>query len=444
MENDLVGTVKFCFTGKVISRLSQFVDEPEPAIEKCLTIALPLVLNQLVRQTEHGMAPAALLDLVRDADAAEVLAQLSAPQNTTLYQRGADLLLDMLGASYRDTVTRISVDAGIRPSASATLLQVANTAALGVLGKFATENDLTPAEFIHWLQSQKDTIGAALLPTANATLQTPPAPAVQRQPAATPPRIASKPVRMVAPRAEPDYRPTAPQGGGFRWQWALLLLLAVSLGYFFGRDFIARPPQPAAVASASPPVVAVTAEGPSETVPTPSAATVGRYDIDRDTYVYDTGRPIVLTLANGSTQKVGANSTENRLYVFLATAAVQVDSVNRTKGWINFDRVYFEPNAATLKPQSLPQLRNIANILRTFPTAVVKIGGYTDSVGVTMHNLALSEDRARMAMLALAKLGVSIDRLQSKGYGANYFVAPNSTPANRALNRRVSLRVVKK
>ena len=171
-------------------------------------------------------------------------------------------------------------------------------------------------------------------------------------------------------------------------------------------------------------------------------STGGRYDIDRDTYVYDTGRPIILTLANGSTQKVGANSTENRLYTFLATAAVQVDSVNRTKGWINLDRVYFEPGMATLRPQSGPQLRNIANILKMFPNSVVKVGGYTDSSGVALHNLELSEARARAAMLALANLGVSIDHLQAKGYGAKYFVAPNLTPTNQSLNRRVSIRVV--
>jgi outer membrane protein OmpA-like peptidoglycan-associated protein len=47
-------------------------------------------------------------------------------------------------------------------------------------------------------------------------------------------------------------------------------------------------------------------------------------------------------------------------------------------------------------------------------------------------------------MLALAKMGVPLERLQAKGYGAKYFVVPNNTPSNRALNRRVSIRVVQK
>jgi len=482
MKNDLIETVKFCFTGEVIQRLSHYVDEPTAGVEAGLGIAVPLVLNRLLRQAEHGTAPAALLDLVRDADSAEVLTLLADPQNATWYERGTNLLLDMLGTSYRGTVNQIAAEAGIRPSASGTLLQIATTAVLGVLGRFATENDLTPTEFINWLHSQKDTISAAILPAADPGAM--PRPALQRQPALTPPRIATAPVRLAAPPAEhgayrADASPHSPRGTGLRWQWGVLLLLAVGMGYLLGRDYFRQARQPAAAtttAVAEPGAASPATEAPSTTAATspptaaaeptaplvsagpkpvldaarpqpalgPAPASGGRYDIDRDTYVYDTGRPIVLTLANGSTQKVGANSTENRLYTFLATAAVQVDSVNRTKGWINLDRVYFEPGSATLAAQSWPQLHNIANILKTFPNAVVKVGGYTDSAGVALHNLELSDARARRAMLALADLGVGLDRLQAKGYGARYFVAPNSTPANRALNRRVSIRVVKK
>lgn len=471
MKNDLVETVKFCFTSKVVNRLSELVDEPASGVENGLGLSVPLVLTWLLRQPEHGMAPTTLLDMARDADAAEVLTQLANPQDTIGYERSANLLLDLLGNTYRSTVNQIAADAGIRPSASGTLLQVAATAVLGVLGKFAVENELTPTEFIHWLQSQKDTISATMLPTTGAGLLAPPGPARQQHPAATPPRMVTTPVRRAAPHDEvvAHHRPAAPPStgaAGLRWQWGALLLLAVSLGYFFGRDFFGRTNSPATAAAVNPPLAADAAFATTTTAasattafppaPTPTAGTTrratevtptttgGRYDIDRDTYVYDTGRPIVLTLANGSTQRVGANSTENRLYTFLAMAAVQVDSVNRTKGWINLDRVYFEPGVATLRAQSWPQLRNIANILKMFPNSVVKIGGYTDSLGLALKNQELSEGRARAAMLALASLGVGIDHLQAKGYGAKYFVAPNLTPTSRSLNRRVSIRVVQK
>ena len=495
MKNVLIETVAFSFTGPVITQLSALVDETEPGIEKALQKAVPLVLNGLAGRVGHGLTPETLLSLVREADAAAVLKQFPALPDANWQERGTNLLLDLLGDSYRSTVNQLAVEAGIRPRASGTLLQVAATAVLGVLGKFAVDNDFSATDFTYWLHAQKDIIGAAMLPAAGAL-----APAdhyLARQPG-TPAMLAPVP---TAAWPEPEVVPAAPSV--LRWQWGALLLVAVCLGYFFGHGLlgsISRPPAPApAPASALQPPVgtattvapiapdeALTAPEPApELAPAavapqsaPSALTLrlapklttapatptspgpaertaparpaarsesgGRYDQDRDTYIYDTGRPIILTLADGTTQKVGANSTENRLYTFLASPTVQVDSVNRTKGWINFDRINFEAGKAMLTPESALQLGNIASILNTFPRSVVKIGGYTDSTGEALANYELSEARARAAMVTLASMGVSADRLQAKGYGPKYFVAPNNTPTGRALNRRVSVRVVRK
>ncbi|HEX8507765.1 MAG TPA: DUF937 domain-containing protein, partial [Hymenobacter sp.] len=128
----------------MISHLSQQVGETETGVERALNKAVPLLLNGLLRQMERGgAAPADLLHLVREADAAHVLTQLSASQTARWYERGTNLLLDLLGHTYRITVNEIAEESGIQPAASGTLLQVAATAVLGVLGKFAVENDVT-------------------------------------------------------------------------------------------------------------------------------------------------------------------------------------------------------------------------------------------------------------------------------------------------------------
>jgi outer membrane protein OmpA-like peptidoglycan-associated protein len=174
------------------------------------------------------------------------------------------------------------------------------------------------------------------------------------------------------------------------------------------------------------------------------AAVNGHYDQTSGNYIYDTGLPLVLKLSNGSKQIVGANSTENKLYQFLADADNQVDSVNRTKGWISFDRVYFEPNKTTLTAESLVQLQNVAEILKTFPTAKIKIGGYTDTRGDAFKNLKLSEERAKAAMATLINMGIETARVEAKGYGDKHGIASNDTEDGRALNRRISLRVTRK
>jgi OOP family OmpA-OmpF porin len=500
MKNTVSEAVKYCFTRETITRLGTRLDEAAPNVEYALSQAVPLVLNELSGKVGHGFTPEGLLELVREADAAQVLQQLATLHPAARYERGVNLLLDLLDGSYRSTVSRIAAGAAIRPSASDTLLQIAATAVLGVLGHAATEKSLTPTDFVYWLHAEKETIAAAMLPVP-APGAIPPMPTEQglRHQPQQPAPLAPTPTTAWA---EPVTETAGAGALSSYWQWGGLLLLAVCLGYFFGHGTPERAPQPAATASnlveaPSPqpapaePTVAYTppATAPAEaTGPVPEAimpaarptpiidnrpvevlpartptagasgtagpATArpaaignepnGRYDQDRDTYIYDTGKPIILTLADGTTQKVGANSTENRLYTFLSSPAFQVDSVNRTKGWINFDRINFEPGKAQLTPESALQLGNIASILNTFPRSVVKIGGYTDSTGEALVNYQLSEDRARAAMLTLASMGVSADRLQAKGYGPKYFVRPNNTPANRALNRRVSIRVLRK
>jgi len=502
MKNKLIEPIDFRFTSHFITQLSTLVDETEPNVEKALSIAVPLVLSALSNRVGQDLTPGDLLNMVLEAEQTGSLKQLS--DNNLTATNGPEwnpgVLPDVLGAGYRSIVNQIAVEGTVRPRASNTLLHIATTAVVGVLGKFAVDNEFSPPDFVYWLRAQKGSIGAAMLPRQEAGKGTPER-RLPRQAAAS---TSLATVSAMADGAEPDYLPMpSAKFSGLPWQWGAMLLLAVCLGYFFGHGRLGSSPRPVAprslaannpdlatslaaslisadmapipermafepspVAPAPTPAPTTTppaalpktgraAKGtaaPAATAPSrparswPSAGgdSPGRYDQDRDTYIYDTGRPIALTLADGTTQKVGANSTENRLYTFLASSKVQVDSVNRTKGWINFDRINFETGKALLTPESALQLGNIASILNTFPNAVVKIGGYTDSTGEALVNYQLSEDRARAAMLTLAGMGVSADRLQAKGYGPKYFVKPNNSATGRALNRRVSIRVVRK
>ena len=432
MKNNVVETVKFCFTDNVIAQLSAALGEDPKAVQKGLAQAVPLLLDSVLRQAEQEGNPGALLLLARKTDmASDSLAQ-AGMADAGWYQQGGIILVELLGGSYGATMAFLAQESGLRLAAAERLLQAAATAVMGVLGKFAAEKSLLPSEFVRWLTSQKDRISAAVLPVVRM------APAAM--PAAHTPSAVIMPARQpVAPMPQAFPAASSPPAEPSRWrggvlQWGILLLLAMSLGYFFGRDRLAG-------AAGASPAPAEAATAPSATEPTEP---VGRYNQNRDTYIYDTGQPIVLTLTDGSTQKVGANSTESRLYAFLATPSVQVDSVNRTKGWINFDRVYFEPTKATLTPESARQLTNVASILKSFPKAVVKIGGYTDSSGVAVRNFQLSEERAKTAMFALISLGIPADNLQYKGYGPKHFLMSNNTPAGRAINRRISIRVIKK
>ena len=102
--------------------------------------------------------------------------------------------------------------------------------------------------------------------------------------------------------------------------------------------------------------------------------------------------------------------------------------------------VTFETGRSALKPDSYTILDIVAASLVANPNIKIEIGGHTDNTGASATNLRLSQARADAVRAYLATKGVGPERMVSKGYGASQPVAPNTTAAGRAQNRRVELR----
>jgi len=102
--------------------------------------------------------------------------------------------------------------------------------------------------------------------------------------------------------------------------------------------------------------------------------------------------------------------------------------------------VTFEIGRSALKPDSYTILDIVAASLVANPDIKIEIAGHTDNTGLSATNLRLSQARAQAVLTYLATKGVALDRMVAKGYGPTQPVAPNTTPAGRALNRRVELR----
>jgi len=100
--------------------------------------------------------------------------------------------------------------------------------------------------------------------------------------------------------------------------------------------------------------------------------------------------------------------------------------------------IYFDVNKDVVKPESFGTLKGIADVLKENPDVKVKIVGHTDSDGADATNLDLSKRRGASVKDALVKtFGIEASRLESDGLGETKPIAPNDTPVNKALNRRV-------
>jgi outer membrane protein OmpA-like peptidoglycan-associated protein len=133
---------------------------------------------------------------------------------------------------------------------------------------------------------------------------------------------------------------------------------------------------------------------------------------------------------------------EDRLVAFLNTDYKKLGADSLKNTWFDFDNLNFHTASADITAESQHQINNIAAILKAFPTAKLKIGGYTDKVGDLAVNKKLSGDRANSVKAALDKAGVGAQITDAEGYGSAFAKHPADAPeSERVTDRRVSVSV---
>lgn len=102
--------------------------------------------------------------------------------------------------------------------------------------------------------------------------------------------------------------------------------------------------------------------------------------------------------------------------------------------------IYFDFNQATIKPESDPVLKEIADAIAARPDWKLAITGHTDNIGGHKYNLDLSQRRSASVKKALVEqYHVNPNRLSTSGAGDSVPIDTNDTLEGRARNRRVEL-----
>ncbi len=101
--------------------------------------------------------------------------------------------------------------------------------------------------------------------------------------------------------------------------------------------------------------------------------------------------------------------------------------------------IYFDFDAATIKPDSRETLLKVLEAIKVRPEMKLVIEGHTDADGSDAYNKTLSDMRAASVVEWLVTNGIAAEQLTAKGYGESQPVADNSKPDGRALNRRVEI-----
>ncbi len=100
------------------------------------------------------------------------------------------------------------------------------------------------------------------------------------------------------------------------------------------------------------------------------------------------------------------------------------------------------PRATTFAPVANARLTSLGELLVSNTDYRVQIESHTDATGDPNELSSLTDQRSKAIAERLSQLGVSDSRIEPRGLGASLPVAPNTTNASKARNRRVQMILV--
>lgn len=127
----------------------------------------------------------------------------------------------------------------------------------------------------------------------------------------------------------------------------------------------------------------------------------------------------------------------------IEAASKPIKVENTTAGIrLTIQNLQFKPDSAELVSGESLRLDQIASVLREVPESQFLVEGHTAATGNETGEMRLSALRAHKIAKELSKRGIPQEKFICKGSGAHKPVADNSTPAGKAVNRRVEITIL--
>jgi outer membrane protein OmpA-like peptidoglycan-associated protein len=411
VADTLLARLSSAIKPSTIKDLASQHGESDRAISRGIELSTAAVLGGLTRKAGDFDVMREVVDLAGRVGPSAAVSSISGGQpasaDLSLITASTRLLSTVFGDSQDAVVDSIAHESGVRTGSGRAILAAGAQSVLSFFGARLREEGLTPSTLSRLLQSERPNLQRALPAGFDEAFSIRSASA-RSSSAAMAQAVESDPVVAQSVIKERSVLP-----------W-LLPLAAVAIGALW---FALRP-----------------AREPLAEMPIPPAPVIGTSGMRVPTPTASLGAFVPRTLPDGTTLSIPERGVEERLLLFIENPASSPDSIT----WFDFDRLLFDTGSATLRPESQEQLQNVAAILKANPNVHLKIGGYTDNVGIADQNLTLSDERATNVMHELVRIGVAPNVLEAKGYGQEHPVADNSTEEGRALNRRISMLVTQK
>ncbi len=389
MPSSIFSSLFSTFDSRAIGEIASRFGQSKEAVSQGLESSTACLLSGLANKAGDSSWMSQLFKLVSNAPSNINMSDLTSAvadpgrassATSSLLDSGKKFLSLAFGGNQSSIFDAVGKSTGLRSGVVSTLMSMAAPLMMSALGRLVRDDHMNPAGLGRLLANEAEGVRDHLPAGVATFLSAPPAPTV------TP---STRPVALGT--VQEETRPSRV------WWWLIPQLLLAPLFFYW--------------------------------------ANRTRHVVVPSTQVF-----VIRTLPGNVSLNVPPNGIEARLLAFIQDPTRGTEPAT----WFDFDRLVFNTDSATLRPESQEQLGNIAAILKAYPNVRIKIGGYTDNSGDAQHNQTLSQDRANGVRDRLIALGISPDRLEAQGYGEQFPVADNSTEEGRAANRRVSVRVTQK
>ncbi|AZB25538.1 DUF937 domain-containing protein [Chryseobacterium bernardetii] len=440
MSLNVIDLIKGQLGPALVSQAASQFGESESGISKAIGGLLPAVVGGLANNADNP----GVVDAITKASSSGILGNLlGGSSNNPII---TSLLSSLFGDKIGGLVNSIASFSGISNNSAGSLLNLVTGATVGTVGKYAADNNLGASGISSLLNDQKGII-SSLLPAglslasfglgaenwfgqAKETVSSVTSTAKDNiaEGVATARENVSEGAREIREQFENNNNN---QGGGSIWKWLLPLLLLIAAGYFLWKQCEKK--QTTTTMTSTSDSTGTSSDTATTSTPAATAAPAAKTDENID--------------LNGVMLKGYKGGMEDQMISFLKTDGYKNaadDSALKDK-WYDFDHVNFKMGSSTeLEAGSQGQLDNLVAILKAFPDAKIKIGGYTDKTGNEASNVKLSQARADFIKAALAKAGVGAQVLGAEGYGSKFAkVDAKASDAERAADRKMSVRFAK-
>ncbi len=398
MSFNLIESVKEILSGDMTNRMAGILGESPANVQQAIQGIIPAILTGLLLKTDSGDVEDTL-NLATTAARSDIPFNLNSLAGGTINSKGMDFLKNIFGEKTSVLSDAIAGYAGISSQSASSLLSTAAPTALGVLGNHILNSNMNASGLRSFLNSQKKKV-LNVLPTGiflNGIM-------------------GIDDLSGIADKFSVSELPERKEKSKAKWVIPIILILVAGIvvWYFMSKQTPAGN----------------TPQAITDTV-SPSKDTIKRDIVAEKKYT--------LKLPDGALLDAKKGGIEDQLIIFFTDPKSKASR----RFPFNFDQLSFNNGTANITNESMVQIQNVASILKAFPKAKIKIGGFNEKGGDSTSNKLLSESRANAVAEAIEAAGVNSNQIAGvEGFGSDFAKYPaEAADSLKEKDKRISISV---